>query len=143
MPFELQACKAHELAQRLTDEELFVLMACEGIGKSRQLRVFARQALRKPSVQGPLSERGHEVGDVIDALIGKGFLNRVGTKKLVCTDDGDLVKHAFNDLRDELVLNRTSEPLSGGAFDWVSVLRRHMEEVCTAQALEQEAEDLR
>lgn len=118
-------------------------MACEGVGKSPQFRVFARAALKKPSVEGRLKQRDFDLSDVVGELVAKSFLNRVGTKKLVCTDDGDLVKHAFNDLKDELVLHRTSEPLSGDAFDWVAVLRREMQEVCTAQALRDGAEDLR
>lgn len=143
MPYQLQACRAHELAQKLDHEELFVLMACEGLGKSRQLRVFPRAALRKPSVDGWLRQRNVTLDQVVKALLRKGFLNPVGRGKLVCTDDGDLVKHAFNDLKNDLVLHRTDEPLSGNPFDWINVLRREMEAACAAEALRDDAEALR
>jgi len=83
------------LSRGLTDEALFVLMACEGVSKSRTLRVFSEKALDRPSVTRHLAGKGG-LKEAVHDLLAKNLLDRAGRGRVACTNDGNLVKHAFN-----------------------------------------------
>jgi hypothetical protein len=64
--------------------------------------IFYRRELKKPSVGKPIGRHNLDLDELIEKLIDKEFLNPVGSKKLVCTHEGDTVKHNFNDMVGEL-----------------------------------------
>lgn len=117
-----------ELTDTLTDAEIFVLMACEGVGKSNSLRVFSERGLAKPSVLKPLSAKGVALDSVIRSLIEKGFLLRAGRGRLSSTSDGNIVKHECDRLRNEMVLGGKIDPFTQTRLDMVPTLRRELAE---------------
>jgi len=87
-------------------------MSCLGVGKGDQSRVFSKRQLRRESVLRPLRKEALEFEDVLRELVAAGMLSRLGPNRLMCTTDGDLVKHNYNDLWDLLKLHGTTPPLT-------------------------------
>lgn len=127
MTFELQAAEAARLARDLTDDELFVLMASEGMGKGARVRAFHEDSLRKPSVERQLRE-GSDVRSVLKSLAKKGFLDGRGRKKYEASSPGNTVKHAFDDLRDDMIL-QSPNPLDKASREWIPILRDRMDDL--------------
>src|SRR5207249_1170378 len=89
------------------DEALFVLLACEGQGKSDQRRIFDPSSLKaRPGLVNQLPNAADDVDTVLKILKASNprFVNPVGSG-IVCTTEGDLVKHAFDGLRSDLKVN--------------------------------------
>jgi hypothetical protein len=115
------------MASGLTDAEIFVLMACEGVGKSPLLRVFPRRVLRRPSVVKPLKAVGVDVDEVVHSLVEKGHLKQAGRNWLAATPRGNVVKHAFDRLRNDLVLDGKLPPVPRILLERIPQLRVEME----------------
>jgi len=60
--------------------------------------MFDRRWLQTASTLKPLRQGGFSLGQVLDELSRCGMIQRVGRGHLVCTAEGDLTKHCFNDL---------------------------------------------
>lgn len=128
----MQAGEASRLARDLTDDELFVLLASEGMGKGKHVRVFHEDNLKKPSVERQLRD-GTGIREVLKSLVNKGFLEARGRKRYEASSQGNMVKHAFDDLRDCLILE-SENPLAKSDRDWIPVLRERMVEIAKETA---------
>jgi hypothetical protein len=130
-----QACEAVALSGNLTDPEVFVLMGCLHLGKSRSERVFAqRSLLQRPSVVLPLRNAGIDVSEVLDSLVSKGYINRAGFGRVQVSDRGKVIEHRFSILRDTLAL-RGMLPEIGTRLTSVPELRTRMKDLCETGGL--------
>ncbi len=112
VPLKLQAARALELSLPLSPSALFVLMQCESIPKRGRSRVFGIRWLQRPSTLEPLSLHRLALRDAITELAGCGLVRRVGRSQLICTTEGDLVKHCFNDLLADAKVNGALSPFT-------------------------------
>jgi hypothetical protein len=126
----LAPCKAHALAERLTDLELLTLKASQYVRKRGvALRVFGEDDLRMPGLLAV-----HEAGDAtiresLHGLVRKGMLGFAGRKAYAATTDGNAVKHAFNDLEDSLRAG-PGAPRGADPLDRIRDLRERMRKEC-------------
>jgi hypothetical protein len=124
-----QASEAVLASARLSDIEIFVLMSCLHVGKSRSLGVFRRAAIeRRPSIARPLIEAGCEPARVTKSLIEKGFLTPAGFGRLATSADGEIIKHRFSILLQHLRLSGVLPP-AGIRISDVAILRERMRRV--------------
>lgn len=125
------ACEAARLAGALTDGELVVLMASQGVRKrGRTHRVFALRDLLKVSVTDPLRGLGESLPQCLHGLVRKGMLAKRGRLGFIATSFGNVVKHSFNEL--DRNLRTTSLTKSRQARDprRLALLRASMGELC-------------
>jgi len=128
----LYACAATTGAQRITDAQLFVLMASEHCEKGgRQLRWFSDRDLDKASVTRHLVEWGTTLKKAIQQLRRHRLLLPAGERgRLRASTEGNTVKHTFNNLQDFAIGRYTAEPLSGSAVQRIRQLRAVMIRIC-------------
>lgn len=127
----LGACAAARLSILLTDAELLVLMASQGIAKRGPVhRVFSERNLAKPSVTKALEVAGVHLGDCLDELVRKGMLARRGRGAFAATSAGNTVKHAFNDLSRSVRMAPGGPGYGVRTLDLITLLRREMRSRC-------------
>lgn len=126
-------CRARELSEKLTDGELFLLIASQHRGKSETQRVLAEVSLETPSIQKPLLSRGATVEAVVKRLVEKGFFLRIRRGLVRSTENGATVKHAYNRVRNQLILDEKLRSSVAQSIEFVPRLRQAVAEECRSR----------
>lgn len=125
------ACKASELARRLSDTELFLLIESESFSKTADQRAFAHALFLSISIVKRVGER-RNVEKAIDGLLAKGFLGHLGARLVHATQDGNLVKHAFRTVRAAMSLSG-ADAANLRSVHFCATLRKEMALICKRQ----------
>lgn len=115
----------------LSDTALFVLIAAQGRGKSDDLRVFSDEDLQH--LRRELERKGTTIEKAVRELVQAGLVRRVGPKRLMCTGDGNAVKHPYRALRNALALMRRLSPAQKASLDLIPDLREQMAALCARE----------
>ncbi len=102
-------------------------MSCLAVDKGNQSRVFSKRQLQRESVLRALRTKSLTFEEALRELISAGMLSPIGRNRLICTTDGDLVKHNYNDLLDLLKLHGIITALPAEKIDLAGKLRVAME----------------
>jgi hypothetical protein len=125
-----QACEALTVSKDLTDAEVFLLMACLRVGKSPSERVFRRSAIeRRPSIALPLEAIRISPKEVTKSLLSKGLLLSAGLGRVSTSASGEIVKHRYSILRNDLRLRGVLPPMGSRPSD-IPILRDYMRRLC-------------
>jgi hypothetical protein len=118
-----QACKASELATRLSDTEIFLLVESEAFPKSDAQQSFAPARFKSPSIMKRVAGAAG-VERAVDGLLRKGFGDLVHA-----TTSGNTVKHTFHDVRAMLSL-QGADAAESRTVHFVVKMRNEMQRIC-------------
>lgn len=117
-----------QLARRLSDAELFLLIESEAFPKSDSQRAFPRTRFHSPSIMKRMEGGRRAVDAAVDGLVKKKFLAPLGDM-VHATKNGNLVKHAFKDVRSSLSLGGATAA-EVRALGFCKRLRQEMKKIC-------------
>lgn len=129
MAIPQQPGEAVRLSEKLSDSQIFILMNAQSTHKGEESRIFRRAELHKVHVSVPLDLQPDAIDALVHELENWRFLGPAGSGKLVCTKDGDCVKHNFNDMLDEMDLRGVAEPFAVDKVRRVTRIRRALKKM--------------
>lgn len=127
-----QACKAADLARRLSDTEVFLLVESEPFPKSDDQRAFPRALFSSVSIVKRVEGSQRAVRKAVDGLVSKGYLAPLGGDLVHATQAGNLVKHAFRTLRAAMSLKGV-DAAELRSVHFCAKLRKEMAHICKQQ----------
>jgi hypothetical protein len=132
------ACQSVRLSAALGNPSIFLLAAMAAFSdKGSRTRILRVSAIEdRISIVTPIHDSGNEIRELLRGLGETGYVELSGRDQVMCTANGDCVKHTYHNLRVFLRLYRAYPPLGSETVEDVDKLREGMRRLCLGKSLQ-------